>query len=68
MIRTLLVAAAACMMPAVAHAYLDPATGSILVQGLIGALAAIGVFFGRIRDALRRLLAGKARDRRASED
>jgi hypothetical protein len=63
----LLAAAAASIMPGVAYAYLDPATGSILVQGLIGAIAAIGVFFGRIRDAVRRLLAGKARGRGTPE-
>jgi len=67
MTRTLLVLAAAWMLPADAHAYLDPATGSILVQGLIGAIAVVGVFFGRIRDALRRLFGGKQRGREASE-
>jgi hypothetical protein len=63
---TLLAATLAWLMPADAHAYLDPATGSILVQGLIGAIAAIGVFYGRIRDAVRRLFGAKAR-REASE-
>ncbi|MEM7219613.1 MAG: hypothetical protein AAF515_14690 [Pseudomonadota bacterium] len=29
--------------PGVAHAYLDPGTGSALIQGLIAALAAIGL-------------------------
>jgi hypothetical protein len=36
-----------------AFAYLDPGTGSILLQSLIGALAvgaaAVGTFYGRIR-------------------
>jgi hypothetical protein len=64
--RTLLAAALVWLMPADAHAYLDPATGSILVQGLIGAIAAIGVFYGRIRDGVRRLFGAKAR-RDASE-
>ena len=32
-----------------AFAYLDPGTGSILLQGLIAALAAVGAFFGTIR-------------------
>jgi len=26
-----------------AHAYLDPGTGSMLIQGIIGAIAAVGV-------------------------
>jgi hypothetical protein len=40
-------------LAAPAHAYLDPGTGSILLQSLIGALAvgaaAVGTFYGRIR-------------------
>lgn len=47
----------ACMA-APAYAYLDPGTGSAIVQGLIGALAigaaATGTFFGRIRNVFRR--------------
>lgn len=35
--------AALALMPATASAYIDPGTGSILIQGLIGAIAAIGV-------------------------
>lgn len=30
-------------VPASAYAYIDPGTGSILIQGLIAAIAAIGV-------------------------
>jgi hypothetical protein len=30
-------------------AYFDPGTGSILIQGLIGGIAAISLFFGRIK-------------------
>jgi hypothetical protein len=61
MMRIMVVLVVAGLLPLSAHAYLDPATGSILVQGLIGAIAAIGVFFGRIRGAVRRLLSGKNR-------
>lgn len=35
--------AAALMFPLNAYAYLDPGTGSALLQGIIGAIAAIGV-------------------------
>ena len=31
-----------------AHAYLDPGTGSIILQGILGAIAAGFVFFGNI--------------------
>lgn len=52
----------ASALPGVAHAYIDPGTGSILVQGLIAALAMVGVFFGRIRNAIRRFF--KSRNKR----
>lgn len=32
-----------------AHAYLDPGTGSIFLQGLLASLLAGGVFFGNIK-------------------
>ena len=39
---------ASCVaLPATAHAYLDPGTGSILLQGLIAAIAA-GLAIGRM--------------------
>jgi len=31
------------LWPSVSFAYIDPGTGSILIQGIIGAIAAIGV-------------------------
>lgn len=34
------------MAPARAHAYIDPGTGSMLVQAVIAALAAVGVGLG----------------------
>lgn len=43
-----------------AFAYLDPGTGSIIVQSLIGSLAAAGAFFGiylqQIKTLTRRVL------------
>jgi hypothetical protein len=46
-------AVAMLALSAPANAYLDPGTGSILLQSLIGALAvgaaAVGTFYGRIR-------------------
>ena len=44
-ISTLLFAA-----PTQAFAYLDPGTGSIILQGLIAALVGVGMFFRNIRD------------------
>ena len=45
-----------CALPA--HAYLDPGTGSALIQGLIAAIAAIGItarlYWHRIAEFMRR--------------
>ena len=56
---TLWLALVGCSLPGVAHAYIDPGTGSILVQALIAAVAMVGVFFGRIRAAIRQYLTRK---------
>ena len=37
-------ALALAAIPATAHAYMDPGTGSMLVQGALGAVAAVLVF------------------------
>ena len=48
-----------------AHAYLDPGTGSILLQGLLGAIAAatvaVGAFWTRAKLFLFRLTGAQAR-------
>jgi hypothetical protein len=45
--------------PAQAHAYLDPGTGSYIIQialaALVGALFAVRLFWGRIKAFFRRL-------------
>lgn len=42
-LSSLLCVLLAVLCPSTAFAYIDPGTGSILIQGLIGAIAAIGV-------------------------
>jgi hypothetical protein len=46
-------------LPSVAHAYLDPGTGSYVVQliigGLLGGLFALGVFWRRVLALFKRL-------------
>lgn len=37
------IAAVICMYPMPAAAYLDPGTGSLIIQGIVGALAAAAV-------------------------
>ena len=45
----LLIALLAAAYAAPAHAYIDPGTGSILLQGLLASIAAIGLFWQRIK-------------------
>jgi len=46
-------------LPSVAHAYLDPGTGSYVVQlligGLLGGLFALGMFWRRVLASIKRL-------------
>lgn len=39
-----------------AYAYIDPGTGSMLLQALIGGFAIVAVFWRRVIDKLRQLL------------
>ena len=53
MIKTLIVAAASLALSQNAYAYLDPATGSIILQGLLaaaaGALITVKLYYYRIK-------------------
>ena len=53
-----------------AYAYLDPATGSMIVQAVIAAVAAIsvsiGIFWSRLRSFFGRLL-GRKNDRKEND-
>jgi len=42
-----------------AHAYIDPGTGSLIIQGIIGAIAAIGVTLKLYWHKLKVLFTGK---------
>lgn len=46
--RRVVLVALALSAPATAFAYIDPGTGALLVQGLIGALTAIALFWRRV--------------------
>ncbi len=58
LISVLLVALAA--FPSVAYAYLDPGTGSYLVQlviaSILSALFVVKIYWKKIKDSIRRLL------------
>ena len=61
--RILLVFAGVILLsPGVAHAYLDPGTGSFILQMLVGALlggvVAIGVFWRRVVGFFKRVFGG----------
>jgi uncharacterized BrkB/YihY/UPF0761 family membrane protein len=49
-------------LPSTALAYIDAGTGSMLAQGLIGALAVAAAYFRRIRAALRAMFRRRADD------
>jgi hypothetical protein len=63
-----LLATALLLAPAAAHAYIDPGTGSFVIQGIIAAVVGAGValkmFWGRITGAL----GGKRRPRDDDDD
>ena len=51
--RGVVIVALALSAPTTAFAYLDPGTGALLIQGLIGALAIVTVFWGRVKAYVR---------------
>lgn len=65
--RSILVVAmfliAAALSPAAAHAYLDPGTGSLLLQalvaGLLAAVMTVRIYFQRLKSFVRRLFGRK---------
>ena len=62
---TVLVAGGILLLQPPAHAYLDPGSGSMLLQVLLGGFAAVGVvvrlYWQRLSGALRRKDAGRVR-------
>lgn len=55
-----------------AYAYLDPGTGSMMVQAVLAVIAAvsvsIGVFWNRIKAILGRMFGGKQGDKRERDE
>jgi hypothetical protein len=56
---------------AIDYSYLDPGTGSIIIQVVIGVavggLATIGIFWTRVRTFLKKLLSRNKQDNRIDE-
>ena len=50
------------VLPAQAFAYFDPGTGSLIIQALIGGLAAVTLFWGRVKLYVTSLFKAKADD------
>lgn len=48
------------IVPTTTFAYFDPGTGSLLIQALIGGLAAVTVFWGRLKTYVRSLFSTQA--------
>ena len=53
--RSTIFASALVALPTTVFAYFDPGTGSLIIQGLIGAVAAITVFWGQLKSFVRSL-------------
>ncbi|MDP9212138.1 MAG: hypothetical protein M3N59_02575 [bacterium] len=51
------------VVPSTAHAYIDPGTGSVIIQAIIGGVVAVGFFLKtnwlRVKQLLRRVSGGK---------
>lgn len=47
--KQLAIAIIGAVFPAPAFAYFDPGTGSLIIQALIGGLAAVTLFWGRVK-------------------
>lgn len=56
------------LAPGIASAYFDPGTGSLLIQALVGALAAVTVFWSNLKAYVRRLFSGRKRPSAGSPD
>ena len=64
---TLTFSIACLIIPSIAYAYLDPVTGSFLVQGLLAAFGAILVFWKKIKTIISNRLGLKRKQSKASE-
>jgi len=42
-----------------AYAYIDPGVGGIIIQAIIGGLAAVSIFFGNIKKGLKKIFKSK---------
>ncbi len=64
--------AAVTMSPGIAHAYLDPGTGSILVQGVIAAVVAaigyVGMYWQRTKQLLASIFRREEKDSQAQSE
>jgi hypothetical protein len=73
MIRSLIITLAAAMLiTRPAYAYIDPGTASIILQGIVGGVAAVGIVFrshlGRLVSRLRAWRGDKGSDDPASQE
>ena len=51
-----------------AFAYFDPGTGSLLIQGLIGALAFAAIFWQQLKAKISSILSGNTHEPSSGED
>lgn len=41
------------------QAYIDPGTGGLIIQAILGAIAAVGIFFTNLKQKIKNLLSPK---------
>ena len=45
------------------YAYIDPGTGGLIIQAILGALAAVGIFYRNLKDKIKKLLFSKNKEK-----
>jgi hypothetical protein len=63
-----LLALMVCIIPATAFAYIDPGTGSFVIQGIIAAIVGAGVAIKMFWHRIGRLFGGKAAEDDEADD
>lgn len=64
----LLLFTGALLAPRPAHAYVDPGSGSLVIQGLIAAVVGVGLTLRLYWRRIRRLFTGRSTDESSRDD
>ena len=56
------------LFPSIAHAYVDPGSGSVIVTTILGLIAAVGYTFRKYFYKIKRMLTGKSADQDENQE